>query len=202
MYMKISSIRFICPKCKEEYFNRFLASYSSGFEEAAESFVNNNKIITTCQKCGTKLVSEDKLNYYNNGEYLPLTEQLELTDECDEFDIYLKVLKSINNFFQCNEKGSIEIVSSIEDKDVLLEGVIIINGKFEDSNFELLKVIIDRYEKNKIGDRKNYFMQKQLANTVNAVGTGIFEYLFIDDCSQFFNKKSLSNISYKLENIE
>ena len=200
--MKISRIKFICPKCKEEYFNEFLASYSSGFEEAAESFENNNKIITICQKCGTKLVTGDKLKYYNNGEYLPLTEHLELSDECDKFDIYLKVLKSINDFFQCNENGSIEIVSNVEDKDRLLEGSIIINGRMEDSNFELLKVIIDRYEKNKIGDRKNCFMKTQLVNTVDAVGKGIFEYLFRDDCSEFFNKKNISNISYKLDDIE
>lgn len=201
--MKISRMKFICPKCKQEYFNRFLASYSSGFEEAAESFVKNNELITTCQKCNTKLVTEDKLKYYNDeGEYLPLTEHFKLNNECDKFDIYLKVLKSINDFFQCNEKGCIEIVTNIEDTDSLLEGIIIINGKTEYKNFELMKVIIDRYEKDKVGDRKNYFMKKQLVNTVNAVGTGIFEYLFIDDCSQFFNKKSMSNISYKHENIE
>jgi len=56
--MKIDRVKFVCPNCKEVYYNRELASYSSKFGEATKSFQTNNKVITECQKCGTKLVRE------------------------------------------------------------------------------------------------------------------------------------------------
>ena len=56
----------VCPKCKKEYINSHLASFSSGFESAAKNFIENNKPITHCENCKIKLIEdEDKSNILN-----------------------------------------------------------------------------------------------------------------------------------------
>lgn len=53
--MKIGTIKLVCPKCGKEYENRVLMSYSSMFENAAKSFMQNNKEIHECKECKVKL---------------------------------------------------------------------------------------------------------------------------------------------------
>ena len=70
--MKIMKIKMICPKCKKEYENLGLASYSSGFESAAKNFAHNNRIITQCESCNTRLIPESLIdNFDSNGNYAP-----------------------------------------------------------------------------------------------------------------------------------
>lgn len=63
----------ICPKCRREYANEYLASYSRYFASAAKSFKENNKIITHCENCKKKLIKEDIFNKSldENDNYLP-----------------------------------------------------------------------------------------------------------------------------------
>lgn len=196
--MKIKKISFICPKCKKEYINEFLLSYSSGFENVAKEFSDNNIIITTCEKCKIKLVQKSFLKYFNeNGEYYPIVENVELNNEFDEFDLYLKTLESIKDFFECNLSGNIEIMSKIEKSDTQIKGIMVIKGINENSEFELLRAVIGKYEI-VMGDRKNKFMENSLKNVVNTLVNDIYEYVFIDDCSGFVGKKNNSNISCNL----
>lgn len=53
--MKIGIVKLICPKCGREYENKVLMSYSSIFESAAKSFLENNKEIYECEVCKVEL---------------------------------------------------------------------------------------------------------------------------------------------------
>jgi len=195
--MKIMRIKFICPKCKKEYMNEFLAGYHSMFADAARTFEKNNVTKVYCDNCNEKLIDENLLKYFNNsGEYSPKTEYYELTEEIDEFKIYLDVLREIRNFFLCVSDGEAGIISKMDKTEKYVNANIIVKGKAQEKEYELLKINVFNYEYD-IGDRKNAFIIKMFEKMIDAVASGVYEYLFEDDCSPYYNKKKESKIYYK-----
>ena len=188
--MKIMRLKFVCPKCKKEYLNNFLASYLSEFKDEAKSFMENNSQITVCENCSTKLVTENLLKFYDaNGEYMPTAEKMDISDEVDSFKLYLKTLEVIMNFFSCVRNGRIEIAAQIEKNGSMIDGKMIVKGKSENKEYDLMTSCICQYELVANGDRKNLFKENELKNILNAIISEIYEYLFIDDCSCYYGKK-------------
>ena len=66
LIMRILNVKMVCPKCKKEYINHSLASYSSGFKTPAKNFLDNNKPTTHCENCNIKLVKEKLINYFDD----------------------------------------------------------------------------------------------------------------------------------------
>lgn len=195
--MKIVRIKSICPKCKKEYINQHLAGFYSDFASVAKEFVENNVIKTHCDECGVKVVEERFLKLFNqSGEYEPKMEIYNPTDNEVEFDLYLKILREINNFFYCVQDGKIEIISKMDKEEKGVKTYILLKGKCNDKEYDLLKINVLEYEYS-IGDRKNRFDLKGFEAHIDMVASIIYEYLFEDDCSPYYNKKNTSNIIYK-----
>ena len=197
--MKIMKIKMICPKCKKEYENWGLASYSSGFESAAKNFTHNNRIITQCENCNTKLVPEFLIdNFDSNGNYAP--NQKTIDKGFDLFKLYLEVLNGIRTFFSCVDNGKIVLSANVIDNDEKVFTTIVLTGIDNENTFKLLSATIDEYTY-EIGDRKNKFMLLNLLKTTNSILTNIYDYIFIDDCNSFEDKHK-QKINKELIDIE
>ena len=184
--MNIIKSKMICPKCKKEYENMNLASYSSGFDNAAKDFIQNNKIITQCENCNIKLVPESLIhNFDSNGNYAP--NQITIDKDYDLFKLYLEILKNIQSFFSCIDNGKIILSANVVDNEEKVFTTIFLTGIDNDKSFKLLSATIDEYTID-IGDRKNKFMLLNLLKTTNLILTNIYDYIFIDDCNSFEDK--------------
>ena len=127
---------------------------------------------------------------------IKLSEIYNPTDNEVEFDLYLKVFREINNFFYCVQDGKIEIISKMDKEEKGVKTYILLKGKCNDKEYDLLKINVLEYEYS-IGDRKNRFDLKGFEAHIDMGASIIYEYLFEDDCSPYYNKKNTSNIIYK-----
>lgn len=197
--MKIIKSKMICPNCKKEYENMNLASYSSGFENAAKDFIQNNKIITQCENCNTKLIPESLIdNFDSNGNYAP--KQKEFDKDYDLFKLYLEVLNNIQSFFSCVDNGKIVLSSKIDKNDDKYSTALVLTGNIDDKNFNLLSATIYDYTI-EMGDRKNYFMLLNLCSITNLVVSNIYDYIFMDDVIRFKDEDKI-NILKELIDID
>lgn len=118
--MKIVETPYVCPKCKKEYKNRYMASCNSHMAKAAKDFVKSNKPITMCPACNVRLVVHTELKYFDdNGDFCAPIENITLNcPTAQMFDVSYKWL------YELSAK-----LSALGTKDILLEGSLDIQEK-------------------------------------------------------------------------
>ena len=134
----------ICPKCKKEYINNVLTSFSGRFESAAKSSLDSNTPSTHCEDCNIKLIHENLINYFDNmGNYSPKFKKI--NKGFDLFCLYLEVLETISNFFSCVNDGEIVLTGNIKKEGTNIYTNLTVIGKYNNKEYELLSATIDEY---------------------------------------------------------
>ena len=181
--MKIIPNTLICPKCKKTYTNHSLASYSSQFAPAAQSFLTNNNPILECENCHIKLIDENLINDFDEmGNYTPKTKIL--AKDSNYFNLYTEVLNYIKNFLACVDDGKIVITGNIKKEETSIQTNLVVIGKANNKEYELLSATLEDYSL-ELGGRKNKFEEYRLANMANSIIISIYDYLFVDDTNHY-----------------
>lgn len=197
--MRVITKIMICPKCKKEYEEMYLTSYSSGFEDAAGDFIKNNKPITHCENCNRKLVPLYLIKYFDeDGNYSP--EQKIIDKGFDLFELYSEIFNNMQIFFNCVDNGKVVLSANIDNNDDKFSTSLILTGIDGDKSFKLLTAAIDEYTTG-VNDRKNKFMILNLAKTTNSILSNIYDYIFSDSYS-LYKDKHKENILKELIDVE
>ena len=181
--MNIEETIYVCPKCKKEYTNARLLSCWGGMADAARSFIKNNKITTHCEVCGTRVVKEDNIIFFNkNGEFDYKTNVVDFP-KGNVFHFYIDLICQLQRVMSCFDRPQLSlegILERVKKENVDEEKVrggrentseLISHIKIKvtaDKEYVLYDIVLDKVDYADIGDRYNSFMIEYFLKTLKA----------------------------------